>query len=136
MALRGTITRMCFVCVDWRKEMEHSLRLQHKGVLDVCNATALLDFYGRCGEVSLAERVFVSISERERGVMCVGAMVKCLLNDEQDARAISLYDALLKAFAFQATLRAHKASLSLHSPHVFYLLGRAGDVPRALRTMI
>ena len=60
--------------------MEHWMRQQtHGEALDVCTATA-------------AEGVFTAICERERDAVCVGAMLKCYINHQQDARAIALYE--------------------------------------------
>ena len=56
----------CFVCAPLRSrvvlaQMDHSLQQQNeREALNVYIVTALLDFYGRCGLVSLTDCVFAN----------------------------------------------------------------------------
>ena len=67
------------------------LRRTKPEYLNVLMLTKFIDFYGICGDVESAENVFHSIDPTECDVVCIGAMMKCLINNDCNAKAVDLY---------------------------------------------
>ena len=54
--------------------------------------TTLIDFHGEFGDVEAAQSVFDGIPRAQRSVECIGAMMKCNINNGRSLRALALYD--------------------------------------------
>ena len=54
--------------------------------------TTLIDFYGEFGDVESAQNVFDDIPKGRRTVECIGAMMKCYVNNGRGQMALALYD--------------------------------------------
>ena len=52
---------------------------------------AMIDFYGECGDVESAKRVFWSIADRKENVVSIGSMMKCLIRSGQSQKALTLH---------------------------------------------
>ena len=52
----------------------------------------LIDFYGKIGDVNNAVNIFSNIAENKKGIVTINAMMKCLLDNNQNEKAISLYE--------------------------------------------
>ena len=66
---------------------EHSLRC-----LEVLNA--LINFYGDCGDMESAKKVFDGIGDGQKDIVTVSSMMKALLNCDSSRDALNLYDAV------------------------------------------
>merc|ERR1712228_917658 len=51
--------------------------------------TNFIDFFGHFGDVQTAETIFSSIACLD--IVCIGAMMKCFVNNCENERALSLY---------------------------------------------
>ena len=54
--------------------------------------TTLIDFYGHFSDVKSAENIFDALPQCNKDKVCVGAMMKCLINNGQSHRALLIYD--------------------------------------------
>lgn len=53
--------------------------------------TTLIDFYGHFGDIDKAFSIFDSISDDNKSVVTIGAMMKCLLNNEYYQQCLDVY---------------------------------------------
>ncbi|KAH7675225.1 TPR-like protein [Dioscorea alata] len=98
--------------LDGRRIHEHAVRF---GFLsNVFVATAVVDMYGKCGEVRLARKVFDGMSQR--GIASYNAMISGYVSSGKCEEAISLFDQMQKlGLQYDATtmVSALQASASL-----------------------
>ena len=55
---------------------------------------AVLDFYGKAGDVEAAKRVFEAMDARTRDTVCFNVMMEALSANERNAECPNLFDAL------------------------------------------
>ena len=76
-----------------RKIHDFSVRLPVESVRDeMVIKTALIDSYGACGQIGDALNVFNGISDDIKDAVCVGAMMKVLLQNGRYHDTLALYD--------------------------------------------
>eukprot|EP01083_Nonionella_stella_P065371 171225_1 len=58
---------------------------------DIRTKTTLIDICSECAQITHALQIFNSIPSHQMDVVCVGAMMKCLINHHQNEDALALY---------------------------------------------
>ncbi|MDY7091307.1 MAG: hypothetical protein SYR96_40310, partial [Actinomycetota bacterium] len=53
---------------------------------------SVINFYGKIGDVNNAVNTFDNISKKSRNIVDIGAMMKCFIDNNQNEKAISLYE--------------------------------------------
>lgn len=83
---------------------------------------AKIEYFGMCGDISLAQREFERIADPSTAALCV--WMQCLLNDAQFEAALSVYDSMRDSVSHLLALRAstkQKNATALRRVKALYL---------------
>ena len=77
----------------------NTFKLQHHHQIDdnIILQTALINGYGRCGDVNAAQKVFESIADDNVDIICIGAMMTALVHNGRYSEALVLFDDVSKS---------------------------------------
>ena len=74
--------------IEIQSKIKESKHLNNNIMLN----TQQIHFYGHFGETKMAQNIFESISENSKDVVCVSAMMKCMINNHYTKNTLDLYD--------------------------------------------
>eukprot|EP01083_Nonionella_stella_P175528 611530_1 len=88
------------VAKDKVNDIYRTIQLQYTNI-PIALKTTLIDFYGTHEAFELAQEIYDSIDDREKDVVCIGAMMKTYMNNQRNKDALCLYDAMDGVYGLQ-----------------------------------
>eukprot|EP01084_Bolivina_argentea_P300117 517402_1 len=99
---------ICYKCPEKLKQI-YSL-IKHTD--DIFIKTALINALGKIHKIPSAEKIFNSITDKQRNIISINAMITALVNNEQYDNALELYDKYNKLSDNTSHLLALKACIN------------------------
>ena len=101
----------------------HDMVLDEKRSINL--NTALVDMYGKCGDLPSAVAVFEGIPESERNMICINVMMGAYCSNRGNSQCIELFKAVLQNKRLTPTLTSYQIVLRCCTNGTSFYFGRS-----------